>query len=385
MKIIEIPIKEIKPATYNPRSWNENQIERLTESIKKFGMVEPLVVNGAPKRKNILIGGHFRLKIAKNLGFKEVPIVYVNIPNVEKEKELNLRLNKNTGSWDMEMLTDFDVGMLSDVGFDDDDLADIFPMEQEDKDDEVPEIPKKPKSKLGDIYQLGRHRIMCGDSTKREDVEKLMDGNKADMVFTDPPYALFGNSTGMSGVADDKMIQPFFREVFSNKIFSKNGCHWYTCCDWRTYPVMALCQSEIGLTVKQLLIWDKMSPAMGNLYRSQYECIAVSINTANNQGKLTGVASNKRRVKDTNVWQIKRQKEGLHNAEKPVEVICRAIENSSDRNNIVLDLFLGSGSTLIACEKTDRICYGAELDCRYVDVIIKRWEDYTNQKAKLIK
>ena len=380
------------PYGQNAKKHPDKQLLQIAKSLKEFGWRQPIVVD----KNGVIIVGHGRWfawqKYGKELELKEPWIEKAEDLTDEQVRAYRLADNKlNESEWDMDLaipeLRGLSDEMLDLTGFDRDLL-----IEPDEKDDVVPENAPT-RAKIGDVWVLGRHRVVCGDSTKKEDVGKLMDGKKADMVFTDPPYALFGNSTGMSGVTDDKMIQPFFRDVFSNRIFSKGGCHWYTCCDWRTYPVMALCQSESGLTVKQLVIWDKMSPGMGNLYRNQYECIVVSINTPTNQGKLSGKASNKMRVTDTNVWQIKRHKEGLHNAEKPVELISRAIDNSSHEEDIVLDLFLGSGSTLIAAEKTGRICYGMEIEPKYVDVAIKRYIDYTgndvvrlrNGKEEIIK
>jgi len=196
LNIQHINIKELNPAPYNPRKWSEDAVKRLTESIQQFGLVDPVIVNSAPERKNVVIGGHFRLKIAKDLGFTEVPVVYLSIPDVEREKELNLRLNKAVGDWDFELLATFDQSLLEEVGFTSEELDSIF-----DLDDVVPEEfnLQKELDKLdiksieaakGDVYQLGDSRLMVGDSTIDADMQKLMDSQQADMVMTDPPYIL---------------------------------------------------------------------------------------------------------------------------------------------------------------------------------------------------
>jgi len=195
LKIIQVKISELKSADYNPRKWSEEAIKGLSESIQKFGLVDPIIVNCAPERKNIVIGGHFRLKVAKDLGFKEIPVVYVNIPDIEKEKELNLRLNKNTGEWDWNLLAKFDENFLSDVGFSSEELDDIFDVEINpeifDLQKELDKLDiKNIEFKNGDIYQLGVNRLMCGNSMNEEDVLKLMSKEKADFCFTDPPYIL---------------------------------------------------------------------------------------------------------------------------------------------------------------------------------------------------
>jgi len=191
LKVQYLKIGELKAADYNPRKWTESAIENLKESIKRFGMVDPLIINKAPNRKNVVIGGHFRLKIAKDLGFKSVPVIYVNIPEIEKEKELNLRLNKNTGEWDFKLLAEFDESFLSDIGFSSEDLDEVFDIDPTPEEFDLEKELRKLKIyqikfKKGDIYQLGNHRLGCGNSTKSSDISKLMGGQKADMCFTDP-------------------------------------------------------------------------------------------------------------------------------------------------------------------------------------------------------
>jgi len=193
LKIFQVPISELKPSTYNPRKWSAGSIKQLAESIKRFGLVDPILVNGADNRKNILIGGHFRLKIAKDLGYQKVPVVYINIPDIEKEKELNLRLNRNTGEWDFEILKEFDIDLLLDVGFNDSDLSVIWDEALGVEDDEFKtreelEQIGEPETKEGDVFQLGKHRLICGDSTDPEVLEKLLGKTKINMIYSDPPY-----------------------------------------------------------------------------------------------------------------------------------------------------------------------------------------------------
>lgn len=195
LSIVSVSPQDLKPATYNPRQWDNFQAEQLKESLTRFGFVDPILVNGAKNRKNIVIGGHFRLKTALDLGFKEVPVVYLDIPDVEKEKELNLRLNRNTGSWDYDLLKNMDIDLLLDIGFDDIDLSGIWDealgLESDgfDTQKEFAAITN-PESKPGEVYQLGRHRLICGDSTDPKVLEKLLGTNKINMVYSDPPYNL---------------------------------------------------------------------------------------------------------------------------------------------------------------------------------------------------
>ena len=232
----QYPIEQLIFAEYNPRQLTKDQYQGLKDSITRFGLVDPVIVNKHKDRKNIIVGGHQRVKVAKDLGFKDVPCVEVSL-TLDKERELNIRLNRNTGEWDWDSLANyFDVSDLLEWGFTDDDLQFKEPELDEGKieDDEIPEV-EEAITKPGDMWILGEHRVLCGDATKKEDVEQLMEGQKADMVFTDPPYALFGNSTGVAGITDDKMVRPFFRDIFimcrnNTKLYS----HIYVCCDWHS-------------------------------------------------------------------------------------------------------------------------------------------------------
>ncbi|MDD5032717.1 MAG: ParB N-terminal domain-containing protein [Candidatus Pacebacteria bacterium] len=195
INIVEVPINELRASEYNPRKHSKEQADQLNESIKRFGLVDPVICNSAPERKNVIIGGHFRVEVAKEMGMVNVPVVYVQIADLNKEKELNLRLNKNTGEFDLELLAEFDEAFLADIGFDSQELDDIFPTEdnpeQFDLKQELEKLDIKSISvQKGDIYELDGSRLMCGDSTIEADMIKLMNDNKADMCFTDPPYIL---------------------------------------------------------------------------------------------------------------------------------------------------------------------------------------------------
>jgi len=193
LQVVYVPIEELKPADYNPRTWDEAATAQLTKSMTRFGVVDPIIVNCAPNRRNVVIGGHFRLKVAKDLGLTEIPVVYVYIANIDIEKELNLRLNRNTGAWDFELLKNFTLETLLDVGFDDTDLSNIWDDVLQTEDDDfdvdkaVAEI-KTPKTKPGDIYRVGSHTVGCGDSTDPTFIKKVMGKLRASMVYCDPPY-----------------------------------------------------------------------------------------------------------------------------------------------------------------------------------------------------
>jgi len=397
MKIENVKIGLLKPAEYNPRKWNQEAIDNLKKSIERFGIVDPIIVNSAPKRKNVVIGGHFRLKIAKDLGYKEVPVVYINIPDIKKEQELNLRLNKNLGEWDNNLLAKFDKELLLEAGFELIELDDIFGLAEGKTDpDDIPEIPKKAKSKLGDIYKLGRHRLLCGDCTIKENAEKLMDGKKADVVFTDPPYGVdyasknkFLNAVGKPNciekdIEKDNLKSKEIKDLWSNawKImidYINEGGSFYICsADSDLMMMMMMSISESGLLLKQSLVWVKNNIVLG---RRDYKCKHENILYGWKKGthRFYGKAGS------SSVFEYdKPLKNDLHPTMKPIALIENIILNSSKMNDIVLDTFGGSGSTLISCEQTERVCYMMEIDPLYIDVIIERWEKFTGKKAEKV-
>ena len=391
LKTKDYPIGALIFAEYNPRQLTKDQYKGLRDSIERFGLVDPIIVNKHKDRKNIVVGGHQRIRIAQDLGFKKIPCVEVDL-DPDMERELNIRLNRNTGEWDWDALANyFDVGELTEWGFTNDDLQfwTDEPTEGLIDDDEIPEV-EEAITKSGDLWLLGEHRVLCGDSTKKEDVEMLMDGKKANMVFTDPPYALFGNSTGVAGITDDKMVRPFFRDIFNLcKNNTKLYSHIYVCCDWHSAFSLESVARETKLTAKNLCIWDKGDGGVGAMYQQCYEMIWFFANSpiATKTTGVKKVGNGERTINGKpNIWRHNRATtDRKHNAQKPVEMMVNAINNSSDIGGICIDPFLGSGSTLIACEKTNRKCYGMEIDPHYCDVIVKRWEEYTGNKAGRIE
>lgn len=386
ISIVYVPIGQLKPAEYNPRKADEKQHANLKASIERFGLKDPIIVNSASNRKNVIIGGHFRVRVAQDIGIKDVPVVYVNIPDLEREKELNVRLNRNTGDFDFDLLADFDQDMLKDIGFDSKELDSIFQLTNDEKEDDVPEPPLNPKAKRGDIYQLGRHRVMCGDSICVDDVEKLMGGGRSKMIHTDPPYNVdYGVSKKprhkIRTIENDKQSpeewEEFCKALYSIfKIYNTGDIYMWGASSPEGMR-MRLWLVDMGAHWSATIIWKKqqlvLSPAK---YQRMYEpCFYGWFDKSSFGGDR----------KQVEVWDLDRPLNSkLHPTMKPVEVCERAILNSSQWDDIVLDLFLGSGSTLIACEKTNRICYGMEISPVYCDVIIERWEKYSGGKANLI-
>ncbi|MFA6972901.1 MAG: DNA methyltransferase [Gallionella sp.] len=400
-----IPIGQVKLWEKNPRSIEKKDFERLKKQITKHGVYKPLIVCRSGEGYEV-IGGNMRLRALQDMGFKEVWVSVVE-PKTDAEKvEIALSDNDRAGSYDEDALAELvyefkdeidlkdyhlDLGKTVDLS----ELLDNYAPSTE-KDDEVPEdVPAV--AKLGDIYILGNHRIMCGDSTKKEDVERLMDGKKADMVFTDPPYAVnygadqdllnmkSGNKAKLvarpiegdnmtAEECSEKLWRPSFKNLYE---FSKDDCSFYmTMCQGGDQMMMMMMMSE-NWQIKHELIWVKSSPvfSMGRLdYDYQHEPILFGWKKKHN------FYGNGQFLKS--IWTIpKPSKSDLHPTMKPVELIENALANSSKKDDICLDLFLGSGSTLIACEKLNRICYGMELEPHYIDVIIARWQEFTGKVA----
>ena len=364
------PLDSLIFAEYNPRQLTKEQHKQLKDSITRFGLVDPIIINKHPARDNIIIGGHQRAKIAEELGLKEIPCVELKL-TLEKEKELNIRLNKNVGEWDYDALANhFDVGELTDWGFSEDDLQ-FYETEEVTgliDDDEVPEV-EEAVTKSGDLWLLGEHRVLCGDATKKADVEALMDGQKADMVFTDPPYGMNLDTDYSKIMNRGNKYKPVIAD--DNEWEYEKANHFD--CDeqiwWgadyyrRTLPIGG-----------SWYVWDKqISEHDGKSHTGSLFELAWS------------KTPHKREIKKVTYFRFYGMdtKKRLHPTQKPVELCIWFLEKLSESKKNIIDLFLGSGSTLIACEKTNRKCYGMEIDPHYCDVIVKRWEDYTGKKAKL--
>ena len=389
MKIVKRKITELIAAEYNPRKINKVQEQDLKDSLTRFGLVDPIMININKERKNIVIGGHQRLKVWADLGNTEIDCNELNL-TLDKERELNIRLNKNGGTFDDELVKEyFDYEELTEWGFTPEEL---FEQEETTADglideDEIPEA-KESKVKIGDIWKLGEHRIMCGDSTSSDDVAKLMNGEKADMVFTDPPYNVdYGNSNNprhksRTILNDKKSItdwDKFVKDYVTNLLLFTNGNIYISMSDKELGHLQRVFE-ECGGRWASFIIWVKDRLILsGKDYHSRHETILYGWNKK---------IENRLRVEDRkqdDVWEIKRPSNSdLHPTMKPIELIERMLINSSKKEHIILDLFLGSGSTLIAAQKLNRKCYGMELDEKYCDVIIERWEQFTGLKAEKI-
>tara|TARA_Y100001937_G_scaffold5607_1_gene7423 strand:- start:667 stop:1848 length:1182 start_codon:yes stop_codon:yes gene_type:complete len=374
MKVKMVAIEDVVPYARNPRK-NMAAITKVSASLKEFGWQQPIVVD----KEMVVIAGHTRLEAAWSLKYKKVPVQIADKLTDAQVKAYRIADNRvsQEAEWDIDLLklelSDLD-GLDYDLlltGFDDDELNGMLveAVEGLTDEDEVPPLPENPVSVLSDVWTLGSHRLMCGDSTSVDAVDKLMSGDKADMVFTDPPYNVAFN--GRSGKFDIIKNDNLTDEEFSDFINSWLACFeahrpntYYVCCNWSFYGIV-----QDHLKPKACIVWAKNVFGLGKGYRHQHEFILFD-------GFIDQAIKN-----ESDLWQISKDSKYIHPTQKPVEISERAINNSSKAKNIVLDFFGGSGSTLIACEKTGRHCRMMELDEKYVDVVISRWQDFTGKEA----
>lgn len=372
-------IKDLIPHLKNPRLFTKKGMKDLEKSIKNIGMAQPVNIT----KNGVILSGHARILKLKEMGVDEVDVYVPNVDLTEKQQEeIIVRMNANTaGEWDFEKLAnEFELPELTDWGLEIPQIEN-FKLEETVDDDEVPDEPLKPITVRGDLYELGgKHRILCGDSTMIDDVEKLMGGGIADMVFTDPPY-----NTGMSAKTNSgsARLNHMFDDDFSDEDWDKLlvaiGTHYfaftkddsvsYICLDWRRSHELVVKVKEAGFKFSNLIVWDKMVHGLGSDYKYTHEFIHVF-----KKGKPE-LKTNQGEQDYQDIWHIQRKigKDEDHATKKPIELCDRAIRHASKKGDVVLDLFLGSGSTLIACEKTKRVCYGMELSETYCDVVIKRY------------
>ena len=424
-------VKELNPAPYNPRKWSEDAIAQLTESIKSFGLVDPILVNSATDRKNVVIGGHFRLKVAKDLGIKEVPVVYVDIPDIKREKELNIRLNKNLGDWDYELLSEFDETLLSTIGFDSEEIDAIFDLTVDEPEtfDLEKELRKLDINKItvqkGDVYQLGDSRLMCGDSTVEADFDKLMNGEQANMCMTDPPYILdylhakrggkpvtgFGAKRNRRYLETD-VLPDNFTELWMANV-AKYAKPDYSIIVYENWKNLRIIWAEIEKywKVKNMIVWHlpnrhqgfaakykffskhdiAMVGASGDVaynhdeepdgLQEEYETALYAIG---GKPQWEGYEGGKKYQPTDFISYMasdeKHSGQGVIFGTKPIEILVPYIKVLTKRGDLVVEPFCGSGSTLIASTKLKRRCNIMEKSPTYAEVALYRWEKLTGQK-----
>lgn len=437
LNIVYVPVNELKPATYNPRKWDADACTKLKESLTKFGFVDPLIVNSASSRANVVIGGHFRLKMGIELGFDTVPVVYVDIPDIEKEKELNLRLNRNTGAWDFKLLAEFDSSLLGEIGFSSEELDDIFGL------DDTPEEfdLQKELNKLniqniniqkGDIYKLGDSKLMCGDSTVDDDMLKLFGDEKADMCFTDPPYILdylkgkkkagkpitgFGAKRDRRYLETDVLPDDFTKKWMENVAkIQKESFSIIVYENWKNIRTI-WGEMEKFWKVKNMIVWHLPNRTQGfaGKYRFFSKHDIAMVGASHNvdiEYNLEPEEDGLQNEYETALYAIsgkpqwesykhgkkyqptdfieyvasdeKSSGQGIIFGTKPIEILIPYIKVLTKRGDLIVEPFGGSGSTLIAATKMKRRCYLMEKSPVYAEVIKNRWEKLTGIKGEKI-
>lgn len=417
-EIRSVAIDDLIPYVNNAKVHSQDQISKIASSIREFGFVSPVLID----RDNNVIAGHGRIMAAKKIGMTQVPCVYVEGLTDAQRKAYILADNRlgELADWDMDLvkleledleLANFDIDL---TGFD----INEFLKPGEIVEVDVPNLPDEPKAKVGDIYELGgKHRLICGDATSLSDVMKLTQGLDVDLVVTDPPYNMAYEGAGNTKdrkskrIMNDKMSAEDFRrfltDVYTNYYtVMKDGASIYVFYKELGEGIFITTMREGGLTYKQELIWVKNQLVLGgSKYQSMYEpclmgCKGKSIKIWNGKRKQRSVIEHIDLMSEDElrnallsilheeetdiIRENKPLKNDVHPTMKPIKLLARLIQNSSNKGDIVLDLFGGSGSTLMACEQLDRICYTSELDPRYVDVIIERYESFTGKKAVLV-
>lgn len=431
LKIQNVKIDELKLNQRNPRKWSESAIEQLTDCVKRFDIVDPIIVNSAPERRNFVIGGHMRIHVAKKLGYTEIPAIYLNISDVAREKELGLRLNKNIGAWDYNILSEFSEKVLSDTGFSSEEVDTIF-----DLDIDTPETfdLKKELDKLnikeviakkGDVYKLGSSRLVVGDSTISEDFDKLMNGEKADMCLTDPPYILdYLNAkrggkpvTGFGAKKNRRYLETEslpdnFTELWMANVAKYAKPDFSIICyeNWKNLRII-WGEMEKYWKIKNMIVWHV--PTRHQNFASKYKFFskydiamvgASGIVEYNNNDEVGGLQEEYESalyaISGKPQWESHAKGKKYqptdfieHNAEdeknsgqgvvfgtKPLSILIPYIKVLTKRDDLVIETFGGSGSTLIAATKLGRRCYIMEKVPAYAEVIMKRWEKLTGEK-----
>lgn len=415
-KSVLVPIKNLNPSPYNPRKITPEAFEQIKESIKRFGLLGPIIVNNAPNRKNIVIGGHQRMKAAADLGFDQIPVLYVNIPDEDRERELNIRLNKNTGEWDFDLLREFDLDLLTDVGFSSEELQHLWDdvSETEDDDFDLEEELKEIKEvfvKEGDYYQLGQHLLACGDSTDPKVVQKLVGDKKVHFVTLDPPYNLkvdYNKGIGTKGkyggtVVDDNKsdedYRSFLSKILENTVaVSQPDCHYFTFSDQNYIGLIQSLYAECGIKQQRVCLWLKNSAMVtpqiafnrcyepccygtrGKPFLSSYHTSFAEIM---NKEVGTGNRAHDDILDLLDIWLEKRLPSAKysHPTEKSPTIYERMLRRCTKPGDYVLELFGGSGSIMAACQQMNRRCLLVELDPLFASLIITRYEKFTNSKA----
>lgn len=416
--VVMIPHEQLNLAPYNPNEMTSEERAALRASIIENGFVENCVVQKYSQKfrlANVLVGGHQRLCEARAIRVETgdhspflVPCVVLDLTDTQAMK-LNVALNKIRGKPDPLKLGALFAQIAPQLATKQDVLSTGYTLSEVERlirntrpppppgadDDVIPEPPRVPVTKIGDVWQLGDHILVCGDSFDAPTRELGLRGQVVDLVLTDPPYAIYGSSSGIGAdIADDRMVRPFFEALFRLMEQSvKPFGHVYVCCDWRSYAAIqessrvARVGGAYGLWPKNCIVWDKGGSGLGNCYGNTHEFVAFFARLPTPKAMKGGAETGQRLVLKPNIFKANRPSGGNreHNAAKSPELFRYLIENSSDPRELVVDFFGGSGTTLVAAEQLKRRAVVFEVDPRYCDVIIERWQRLTSGKAERIR
>lgn len=413
LEIVEVKISELKRATYNPRKISDKDFAQLIESIDQFNMVEPLVVNSNPARYGTVVGGHQRLKACIELKYETIPVVFVDLDE-KLERALNLRLNRNTGEFDLDLLKHFDIEELLSVGFDDIDLGDIWNSNLDIEDDSFDEEKAVKKAtttdiKLGDMFQLGNHRLICGDATDPAVIKRLVGDLKPSMLYVDPIFNIsldynrgVGNKASYGGKTNDTKTDAEYAEFLSVALTNAlavigKDAHIFMYCDQTYIGLLQTLMTRHGLTNRRVCLWIKngFSPVPDVAFNKGYEaCVYATrgkpyLSDIHNLTEILNkdIAPGNRAIDDIidifDIWLAKRDagQDYKHPTQKPLTLHEKPLKRCTKIGDVVLDYYGGSGSTLLACEQMKRVALLCEIEPVFCQVIIDRFELVTGEKA----
>lgn len=384
---IRITVGKLRTAQYNPRKWSKEAVDKLTESIERFGFVDPIIVNSAPGRKNIVIGGHFRLYVAKQLGMTEVPVVYVNIPEEEREKELNLRLNRNTGEWDLELLKEFDIPLLLDSGFNDLDLGNIWDSALSVDDDHfnvgrLLANKEEVMTQLGDVIRLGRHVLICAEPTQIDSATLKIDTPIKALLVDLPTKARAATAhdaieKAISAISSDAHIFTYCQTQDIGELqrfYSKSGIDMQDVCFW-VRPQHSTKSKRAFISSYQPCLYGTIGkPAMSEL----------QVNGLFNQEIGNGSKAEEDTADIFNIWLARRDTldPQQRQAHKPPTLHEKLLRRCTQPGDTILHLFAEVGSLMAACEQLQRQCFMVEPDPKRCDIIRARYEALTSKAAQ---
>lgn len=413
LTIQQVAVTELKPAIYNPRKISDKDFAQLVESIRQYTLVEPLVVNSHPDRYGNLIGGHQRLKAAVQLGYITVPVVFISLDE-KHERALNLRLNRNTGEFDLDLLKHFDIEELLSVGFDDIDLGDIWNANLDIEDDDFDEEKAVKKAtttgiKPGDMFALGKHRLICGDATDPAVIKRLVGNLKPNLLYADPVYNIsldynkgVGNKASYGGKTNDTKTDAEYADFLGKALANAlavmgEDAHIFLYCDQIYIGLLQTLMTEHGLTNRRVCFWVKnnFNPTPGVAFNKAYEACVYStqgtpyLSDIHNLTEILNkdIAPGNRAIDDImdifDIWLAKRDPGQVyqHPTQKPLTLHEKPLKRCTRIGDVVLDYYGGSGSTLLACEQMKRVALLCEIEPVFCQVIIDRYELLTGEKA----